>query len=163
MLLYCATPALRINRTSQTVGMNFDYSSGSICGGSTARHCLLEPECNDFDALRGDHLVHIPSSGPPWKTGLPVDYTLRESGLNQILRPIKRLLTPRYTSHPDPNQEAYFYALLAEAVDCGSVGRAEVERAVTLRHVRPDSPALIDRYRGRLWPAERLKSVLTDG
>jgi hypothetical protein len=117
---------------------------------------LLEPEWNDFDRLTpATKLVHnTKRRTQPWKTGLPVDYTLRESGLNQVLRPIKRLLTPRYTQHPDPNQEAYFYALLAEALDCGSVRPADVERAVALKHVRPDSPALIERYRGRLWPAE---------
>ena len=117
---------------------------------------LLEPEWNDFDRLTpATRLVHnTKRRTQPWKTGLPVDYTLREGGLNQILRPFKRLLTPRYTPHPDANQEAYFYALLAEALDCGSIGRADVERAVQLGHVRPDSPALIDRYRGRLWPAE---------
>lgn len=118
---------------------------------------LLEPEWNDFDRLTpATKIVHnTKRRTQPWKTGLAVDYTLREGGLNQFLRPIKRLLTPRYTAHPDANQESYFYALLAEALDCGAVDRAEVERAIALRHVRGDSLALVDRYRGRLWPAEQ--------
>ena len=69
--------------------------------------------------------------------------------------PIVRMVAPNYTRHPDRNQEAYFYALLAEALDCGSVTRDQVEKEVRLGHVRPDSLELIDRYRGHLWPAEQ--------
>jgi len=117
---------------------------------------LLEPEWNNFDRLTpATKLLHTTKRRTqPWKTGLPIDFTLREHGLNAILSPIQRLLAPRYRPHPDRNQEAYFYALLAEGIDCGSIDRADVEREVALGHVRPDSPALIDRYRGHLWPAE---------
>jgi hypothetical protein len=118
---------------------------------------LLEPEWNDFDRLtpRTKLLHNTKRRTQPWKTGLPVDFTFRErKGLLNLALPIVRMVAPRYTRHPDRNQEAYFYALLAEAVDCGSITGEQVEKEVRLGHVRPDSPTLIDRYRGHLWPAE---------
>jgi hypothetical protein len=118
---------------------------------------LLEPEWNDFDRLTpATKLLHnTKRRTQPWKTGLPIDFTFRERrGLINLALPIVRMMAPRYTRHPDRNQEAYFYALLADALDSGAVAREQVEREVRLGHVRPDSPALIERYRGHLWPAE---------
>src|SRR3954470_19157877 len=118
---------------------------------------LLEPGWNDFDRLTPQtKLLHnTKRRTQPWKTGLPVDFTLRERrGLMGIVMPIVEKVAPNYTRHPDRNQEAYFYALLAEALDTGSVTRDQVEKEIRLGHVRPDSLALIDRYRGQLWPAE---------
>jgi hypothetical protein len=118
---------------------------------------LLEPEWNDFDHLtaRTKLLHNTKRRTQPWKTGMRVDFTLRERrGLMALAMPIVRMVAPNYTRHPDRNQEAYFYALLAEALDSGSISREQVEREVRLGHVRPDSLALIDRYRGHLWPAE---------
>jgi hypothetical protein len=117
---------------------------------------LLEPEWNDFDRLTsGTKLLHTTKRRTqPWKTGLPVDYTLREGGIAGLAIPIRRLFTPRYRPHPDPQQEAYFYALLAEGLDCGSIDRTDVEQEIALGHVRPDSLSLVDRHRGHLWPAE---------
>jgi len=86
---------------------------------------------------------------------MPVDFTLRERrGLMSLAMPFVRLVAPNYTRHPDRNQEAYFYALLAEGLDTGSIAREQVEHEVRQGHVRPDSLTLIDRYRGQLWPAE---------
>jgi hypothetical protein len=118
---------------------------------------LLEPEWNDFDRLTPQtRLLHnTKRRTQPWKTGLPVDFTLRERrGLMSLAMPIVRMVAPNYTRHPDRNQEAYFYALLAEGLDSGSIARDQVEKDVRLGHVRPDSFELIDRYRGRWWPAE---------
>lgn len=118
---------------------------------------LLEPEWNDFDHLtpRTKLLHNTKRRTQPWKTGLPVDFTLRERrGLMSLAMPIVRMVAPNYTRHPDRNQEAYFYALLAEGLDVGSISRERVEKEVRLGHVRADSFELIDRYRGHLWPAE---------
>ena len=118
---------------------------------------LLEPEWNDFDHLtpRTKLLHNTKRRTQPWKSGLPVDFTLRERrGLMSLVMPVVRIVAPNYTRHPDRNQEAYFYALLAEGLDTGSIPREQVEKEVQLGHVRPDSLALIDRYRGHLWPAE---------
>ena len=121
---------------------------------------LLEPEWNDFDRLTPEtKLVHnTKRRTQPWKTGLPIDFTFKERGLLNFALPIVRRLAPNYTRHPDRRQEAYFYALLAEALDEGSITREQAQREVRLGHVRPDSEALIDRYRGQLWPAREAAS-----
>jgi hypothetical protein len=116
---------------------------------------LLEPEWNDFDHLSpSTKLLHnTKRRTQPWKTGLPIDFTFKERGILNFALPIVRKLAPNYTRHPDQRQEAYFYALLAEALECGTITREQVEKEVRLGHVRPDSKALIERYRGQLWPA----------
>jgi hypothetical protein len=116
---------------------------------------LLEPEWNDFDRLTpATKLLHnTKRRTQPWKTGLPIDFTFKERGLLNFALPIVRKLAPNYTRHPDQKQEAYFYALLADALDVGAVTKEQVEKEVRLGHVRPDSEALIERYRGQLWPA----------
>jgi hypothetical protein len=118
---------------------------------------LLEPEWNDFDRLTSDtKLLHnTKRRTQPWKTGLPIDFTFKERRLFNFALPIVRKLAPNYTRHPDQRQEGYFYALLADAIDCGAVSRDDVAKEVRLGHVRPDSEALIDRYRGELWPARQ--------
>ena len=121
---------------------------------------LLEPEWNDFDRLTPEtRLLHTTKRRTqPWKTGLPVDFTLRERGFGPIpaalVRPVLRLWSARnrYQPHPDPNQEAFFFALLAECLDAGEVTRDELAEAIRERHIRPDAPALAERYRGRLGP-----------
>ena len=117
---------------------------------------LLEPEWNDFDRLTPTtKLLHnTKRRTQPWKTGLPIDFTFKERGLLNFALPIVRRLAPNYTRHPDRRQEAYFYALLADALDAGAVTREQVRKEVELGHVRADSEALIERYRGQLWPAE---------
>jgi hypothetical protein len=117
---------------------------------------LLEPEWNDFDHLtRGTKLLHnTKRRTQPWKTGLPIDFTFKERGLLNFALPIVRKLAPNYTRHPDQRQEAYFYALLADALDSGAVKETQVEKEIRLGHVRRDSQTLIDRYRGQLWPAD---------
>jgi hypothetical protein len=119
---------------------------------------LLEPEWNDFDRLteRTKLLHNTRRRTQPWKSGLPIDFTLRErKGLLNLAPKLVRLIAPNYTRHPDRNQEAYFYALLADALDSGAIAPEQVQKEVRLGHVRPDSPALIDRYRAHLWPAEQ--------
>lgn len=121
---------------------------------------LLEPEWNDFDRLTpATKLLHnTKRRTQPWKTGLPIDFTFKERGLLNFALPIVRKLAPNYTRHPDQRQEAYFYALLAEALDTGAISREQVQKEVRLGHVRPDSEALIERYRGQLWPASEAVS-----
>jgi hypothetical protein len=145
-----ALEALWAHRIDYLDWINLDRESLDTIG-------LLEPEWNDFDHLtpRTKLLHNTKRRTQPWKTGLPIDFTFRErSGLINLALPIVRMVAPRYTRHPDRNQEAYFYALLAEALDSGSVTLEQVEQEVRLGHVRPDSVELIDRYRGHLWPAE---------
>jgi hypothetical protein len=128
---------------------------------------LLETVWNDFDRLAPDtRLLHTTKRRTqPWKTGLPVDFTLRERGFGPIpaavVRPLLRLWTAhaRYRPHPDPRQEAYFFALLAECLDTGSVTREEVEHGIRERHIRPDAMALVERCRGQFPPPRRAEAA----
>lgn len=110
---------------------------------------LLEPEWNDFDRLTpATKLLHTTKRRTqPWKTGLPVDFTLQRMWPVNL---INKLLL-RYLPHPDPNQEAFIYSLLAELVDSGEVTTEELKREMAANHIRHDSLALVDRYRG--WDA----------
>ena len=54
----------------------------------------------------------------------------------------------RYEQHPDPNQEALVYSLLADLVDRGEVSKQELVAEMAANHVRHDSLDLVDRYRG---------------
>ncbi len=112
---------------------------------------LLEPEWNSFDRLTpATKILHTTKRRTqPWKTGLPVDYTLRESGPLDVLR---RLVNRNYQPHPDRNQEAFVFSLLAEMVDTGVMGRDELVREMAADHIRHDSFALIERYRGWALP-----------
>jgi hypothetical protein len=108
---------------------------------------FLEPEWNDFDRLtpRTKILHTTKRRTQPWKAGLPIDYTLRERGPFDFLRRLKRR---RYEEHPDPNQEALVYSLLADLVDRGDVSKQELVAEMAANHVRHDSLELVDRYRG---------------
>jgi len=108
---------------------------------------LLEPEWNDFDRLTPQtRILHTTKRRTqPWKAGLPIDYTLRERGPLDFLRRLKR---QRYERHPDSNQEALVYSLLADLVDRGDVSKQELVTEMAANHVRHDSLELVDRYRG---------------
>ena len=107
---------------------------------------FLEPEWNDFDRLTPrTKLLHTTKRRTqPWKTGLPVDFTLRRSWAVNLMN--KLLL--RYRPHPDPNQEAFVYSLLADLYDSGEVTEQELREEMAANHIRHDSLTLIDRYRG---------------
>jgi hypothetical protein len=111
----------------------------------------LEPEWNDFDRLTPEtKLLHTTRRRTqPWKTGLPVDYTIKVRTAGQALGK----LWPWYRRHPDRNQEALVFSLLAELVDSGEVTRDELEAEMAANHIRHDAPQLIDRYRG--WELKR--------
>jgi hypothetical protein len=108
---------------------------------------FLEPEWNSFDRLSPETgILHTTKRRTqPWKTGLPVDYTLRESGPFDVLR---RMWSRRYQQHPDRRQEAFVYALLAEMVDQGMITKDELVAEMAANHIRHDSLDLIERYRG---------------
>jgi hypothetical protein len=107
----------------------------------------LEPEWNDFDRLTPrTKLLHTTKRRTqPWKTGLPVDYTLRERGRLDFLR---RLRFQRYERHPDERQEALVYSLLADMLDAGEVTKTELVEEMAANHIRHDSLDVIDRWRG---------------
>lgn len=108
---------------------------------------FLEREWNDFDRLMPEtKILHTTKRRTqPWKAGLPIDYTLRERGPLDFLRRLKRR---RYEEHPDRNQEALVYSLMADLVDRGDVSKQELIAEMAANHVRHDSLELIDKYRG---------------
>ncbi|MES2001625.1 MAG: hypothetical protein V4444_04860 [Pseudomonadota bacterium] len=107
----------------------------------------LPPRWNSFDRLEpGTGILHTTKRRTqPWKSGLPVDYTLRESGPLDLFR---RFVNRRYEPHPDQRQEAFIYALLAEMVDGGVLTKDELVSEMAANHIRHDSLELIERYRG---------------
>jgi hypothetical protein len=128
-------------------GHEFDYFDWVHLGLEEAETIgLLGPEWNDFDRMTArTKLLHTTKRRTqPWKTGLPVDFTVK------VRTPAQAIgrLWPWYRKHPDRNQEAFVFSLLAELVDSGEITRDELEREMAANHIRHDAPQLIDRYRG---------------
>jgi hypothetical protein len=120
---------------------------------------LLEPEWNHFDRLDAStKLIHnTKRRTQPWKTGLPVDFTVTDAKLGAhpaswVRFAKQRLLGTggggaRYRPHPDPRQEAFFVGLLRECVERGTLTRDMLRREMARNHVRHDILDLIDRPR----------------
>jgi hypothetical protein len=123
------------------VWMRLGYEPASTVG-------ELESQWNDFDNLDADtKLIHnTKRRTQPWKTGLPVDFTNRR-GLFGILPAswspqswIKRTKLPgSYWRHPDQKQEQYFFALLNECVETGSISSDLLKKHMDLNHIRHDA------------------------
>jgi hypothetical protein len=109
----------------------------------------LEPVWNDFDRLTAEtRLLHTTKRRTqPWKTGLPIDYTNRVPipMLGKLLDNNGFRLPLRYKRHPDPHQEAFFFALLQECLDQGSISTALLEAEMAHNHVRHDAFAVLRR------------------
>jgi hypothetical protein len=117
---------------------------------------LLGPEWNDFDHLDGKtRLLHnTKRRTQPWKTGLPVDFTVRQARLGAHpatwLRFAKQRLLgdgkgrEHYRRHPDPRQEKFFVDLLRECVEKDIVSRALLKEHMAKNNLRHDILALID-------------------
>jgi hypothetical protein len=108
----------------------------------------LEKEWNDFDHLDArTRLLHTTKRRTqPWKTGLPVDFTVRDAGVTgHVRRWLRRALprTERYRRHPDPRQEKLFLDLLRECVRDGTITPAMLHEAMARNHVRHDILALV--------------------
>jgi len=118
---------------------------------------LFEDEWNDFDHLtpRTKLLHNTKRQTQPWKSGLPVDFVpatkkVKASQPGTWIRPIKKLikgnLVPsRYISHPDPNQESFFFGLLRECLDKGLISREMLENEMRSNHVRHDALEVLER------------------
>lgn len=115
---------------------------------------LLGPEWNDFDRLTpATRILHTTKRRTqPWKAGLPIDFTPGNHGALDFIRRWRRR---HYQPHPDPNQEALVFSLLADLVDGGAIGAEELEREMADSHLRRDSLDLIGRWRG--WRPFELK------
>lgn len=117
----------------------------------------LEACWNDFDHLdENTRLLHnTKRKTQPWKTGLPVDYrpadTFRLFPPRHWIRRARRALfgdyrfAGTYKAHPDPAQEAFFFALLKECLENGEVSETQLKEEMASNHVRHDALQLIDR------------------
>jgi hypothetical protein len=116
----------------------------------------LEDQWNDFDNLdSGTRMIHnTKRRTQPWKTGLPVDFTNRK-GLFGIFPAswtpqswIKRQKLPgSYWRHPDHRQEQYFFALLKECLDNGSISKDLLSQHMAKDHIRHDAFKIVEQVR----------------
>ena len=117
---------------------------------------LLEPVWNHFDRLdRTTKLLHnTKRRTQPWKTGLPVDFTLRDRSWGPIRQRwiagayhfLKREGPGgRYRRHPDPGQERFFFGLLRECLETGAVSEEMIRAEMARNHLRHDAFDLLER------------------
>ena len=118
---------------------------------------LLENEWNDFDRLTPDtKLIHnTKRRTQPWKAGLPIDYHPPEKpsgilALGWLNRVRRRLLGDyallgHYRAHPDRNQENFFFGLLRECVEAGTVTEDMLREQMRQNHVRHDAFEVLER------------------
>lgn len=101
----------------------------------------LETVWNDFDRLGPDtRLLHnTKRRTQPWKTGLPIDFTNRVPLIGRWLPDAGIRLPGRYKPHPDPRQEALFFAYLAECLDSGQITEAQIRAEMAADHLRHDA------------------------
>ena len=117
----------------------------------------LESVWNDFDRLTPEtRMIHnTKRQTQPWKSGLPADFRAPESSHaltpKNIYHRVRRKLFGEYglmgsyKTHPDPNQERLFFALLRECVDKGLVTEAMIRHEMKHNHVRHDALDLVRR------------------
>ena len=118
---------------------------------------ILENEWNDFDKLTDKtKLLHTTKrKTQPWKTGLPVDFRpperVRGFSPQGWLQSARRHLfgeyglMGHYKTHPDPNQEHFFFGLLKECLDKGIVTEELLQEEMRQNHVRHDAFEVIKR------------------
>ena len=101
---------------------------------------FLEPEWNNFDRLtsRTGILHTTKRRTQPWKTGLPVDYTLRERGPFDFLR---RWRSRHYEAHPDPQAGGIGLFAARRFGRRGEVTKEELKAEMAANHVRHDFAA----------------------
>jgi hypothetical protein len=118
---------------------------------------FFEHEWNDFDKLTPKtKMLHTTKrKTQPWKSGLPVDYRPPErhgllafTGWIQYAR--RQLfgeygLLGHYRDHPDKNQELFFFGLLKECLDNGTVTEEMLREEMRQSHVRHDAFEVLDR------------------
>jgi hypothetical protein len=108
---------------------------------------FLENHWNDFDRLTPQtRMLHnTKRRTQPWKTGLPIDFTNRLPLIGKMLSIGTFHRRGKYKAHPDPRQEAFFFAMLKECVETGQVSTADIEREMAMNHVRHDALEVLER------------------
>jgi len=124
----------------------------------------FEDEWNEFNTFKpSTKMMHTPGRTQPWKTGLPVDFSLAycPSTSNAPFKAIvpavgwlmwlrrklfsDAVVVDRYTQHPDRNQEAFFFSLLQEAHEKGMITSAQILEAMRRDFIRHDSFEMMKR------------------
>ena len=117
---------------------------------------LFENYWNDLDVLTAQtRMLHTTKRWTqPWKTGLPVDFTPADKfkafpPLGWLIRWRRRsfgdhAFLGRYRQHPDMNQENYFFGLLRECLENGTVSMDMVRQQMTHNHVRHDAVEIVE-------------------
>ncbi len=128
--------------------MNLAYENPSTIG-------KLEPEWNDLDNLtpRTKLLHNTHRRTQPWKSGLPADFVPAERhkipGVGTLLRLRRKLFGEyaflgAYKKHPDQNQERFFFSLLKECLENGTITEAMLKDEMERNHIRHDAMSVID-------------------
>jgi len=111
---------------------------------------ILEDVWNDFDRLTPETKIlhNTYRRTQPWKTGLPVSFTVRTKAKptslpKAMVKSVKKWLhiekMRRYEQHPDRKQEQFFFDLLRECLEQGIVSKELLEREMAADHVRHDA------------------------
>jgi len=117
---------------------------------------IFEDYWNDFDRLTPQTKIlhNTYRRTQPWKTGLPVSFTVRikpnsKTFPKNVIKSLKTWFNrgkPNvYEPHPDPKQEQLFFNLLRECLEQGIVTEAMIEREMAANHVRHDALQLCQR------------------
>jgi hypothetical protein len=118
---------------------------------------MLENEWNDFDRLTDKtKMVHNTKRyTQPWKTGLPVDFSPPDKLKNfppygWIMQARRTLfgdygLLGKYKRHPDANQERFFFGLLRECLEEGTVTEDMLRSEMASNHLRHDALEVLQR------------------
>ena len=118
---------------------------------------LLESFWNDLDVFnKKTRMLHNTKRWTqPWKAGLPVDFTPADKlkvfpPLGWLIRWRRQIFGDyaflgRYRRHPDRNQENYFFGLLRECLENGSVTEAMVRDEMRQNHVRHDAIEVVEK------------------
>jgi hypothetical protein len=90
----------------------------------------------------------------PWKTGLPTDW--RPAERFRLFPPVAWVMRARrklfgeyaflgnYKQHPDKNQENFFFGLLKECLNEGTVTEDFLRNEMAQNHVRHDALQVLD-------------------
>ncbi|HEB88629.1 MAG TPA: hypothetical protein ENI85_03580 [Deltaproteobacteria bacterium] len=117
---------------------------------------LFENSWNDLDVLnKRTRMLHTTKRWTqPWKSGLPIDFVPADKF--DAFPPLGWLLYARrkifgdyaflghYKSHPDKNQEDFFFGLLRECLEEGTVTEEMVQQEMLNDHVRKDALRVLE-------------------
>ncbi len=116
---------------------------------------IIADEWNDFDRLTAQtKLLHnTKRQTQPWKTGLPIDFRPAEKFRwfppkgwgKRILSQLGINTVGRYSPHPDPQQERFFFGLLRECLEKGVITETLLREEMRQDHLRHDAFTVIER------------------